>query len=83
MGFAHGPGQSELPLIIPWCPGPAHARPVLRTHSTPPTCNSKVKSSPDGELFTLERAGGVEPPSAAWKAAIIAAIRCPLVGTVY
>ncbi len=71
MGFAHGPGQSELPTGNSFMP-------VRLSHT-----NSKVKSSPDGELFTLERAGGVEPPSAAWKAAIIAAIRCPLVGTVY
>lgn len=47
------------------------------------TCNSKVKIPSGDGIFTLERAGGVEPPSAAWKAAIIAAIRCPLVGTVY
>ncbi|MDQ5931626.1 MAG: hypothetical protein QG607_327, partial [Patescibacteria group bacterium] len=38
---------------------------------------SKVKSSPDGELFTLERVGGVEPPFRPWQGRIIAAIRYP------
>jgi hypothetical protein len=42
------------------------------------SCHLKAKSSPKGELFLTERVGGIEPPSSAWKADIIATIRHPL-----
>ncbi len=37
------------------------------------------KTFPFGKAFCMVRVGGVEPPSRAWKAPIIAVIRHPLV----